>query len=100
MNIHNALNEISEIAEKVIAGMTEASAEDLRLDPRACPKLWVSESAVAIRTSHRRNMEYYGGFEYVDKEYVHPIGDYVFYLRDDDRVAEAIEYFLENSSEI
>ena len=42
----------------------------------------------------RRTLDYYGGFEYVHKYYRREVGDYVFYLAEDDRVRGHIERFM------
>jgi hypothetical protein len=45
-------------------------------------------------------MQYYGGFEYVYKEYRHEMGDYVFYLAEDDRVGGHIDSYYEQKEEV
>lgn len=87
MDIRSALDKIDDMAEAAIAEMRETSPEALGLDPRSCYRVWASEDAIAIPVSQRRSMDYYGGFEYVDTDYVHVLGDYVFYMADDDRVS-------------
>jgi hypothetical protein len=39
-------------------------------------------------------LEYYGGFEYVDDEYKIRMGDFIVYMNEDDRVADAIAHFI------
>jgi hypothetical protein len=73
--------------------MTETSSPNLRLDPRAGYKLWVDEDTIAVSKSSDGSLQYYGGFEYVDKAYRREVGDYVFYLGDDNRVREHLDYY-------
>jgi len=74
-------------------------AADIGLDPRAAYQLWVTIDSVVVRRSEDRLMQYYGGFEYVDKLHRHEIGDYVFYLGDeDDRVGECIEFWMKRNT--
>jgi hypothetical protein len=86
---------VEELNAKVLVKLKEkfheVSASDLGLDPRAAHKLWANNTGIVIKLSSRRTMDYYGGFEYVASNYVHVIGDYVFYSIDDDRVAECID---------
>jgi hypothetical protein len=41
-------------------------------------------------------LDYYGGFEYIDSDYVKTYGEYVFYSADADRVQEVLENLMEN----
>jgi hypothetical protein len=45
-------------------------------------------------------MQYYGGFEYVDKDYRYEMGDYVFYTVDDDRVGGHVDSYYEQKEEV
>lgn len=60
---------------------------DLGIDRRASPMLHVSEDAIAVHKRCDRLLQYYGGFEYVNEDHRKVLGDYVFYLADDERVA-------------
>ncbi|CAB4162656.1 hypothetical protein UFOVP787_82 [uncultured Caudovirales phage] len=87
----SAIDFVYEINEKVrryVNNLTEVKAEELGLDRRAGYTLWVDEDHTCIVVPKNRDgsLQYYGGFEYIDKEFRHEIGDYVFYQRDDDRV--------------
>jgi hypothetical protein len=75
--------------------MTEVTAEQLGLDKRAFwGYAYIDETAVVVIKEQTRTLDYYGGFEYVDKDYRREVGDYVFYLAEDDRVRRHIERAL------
>lgn len=101
MNIHEALAEIEQITQNVIDEMVAVNAEDLGLDPRsAYRKLYVSRDCIAVRKEEDRTLQYYGGFEYVEKDCRFEMGDYVFYTIEDDRVEGHVsEYFDSNDEE-
>ena len=83
-----------EIKQYISKNMRECTAEELGLDPRAGYKLFVNEFGIAVHNSARSTLDYYGGFEYVDSEYVQTIGNWTFYLEECDRVSDCIfEYF-------
>lgn len=87
--------EMTEKARRFVAQMTEVQAKDLGLDPRAFwGYAYVDESAIVVIKEQARTLDYYGGFEYVDKDYRREVGDYVFYLAEDDRVRGHIERFM------
>ena len=88
--------QMTEAARHFVGQMTEVKAKQLGLDPRSFYGVaYVDESAIAVIKDQTRTLDYYGGFEYVDKDYRREVGDYVFYLAEDDRVREHIERFLE-----
>lgn len=66
---------------------------DLGLDTRASwDKLIVSADFIAVPKDSDKNMQYYGGFEYVNKDCRQEIGGYVFYMAEDSRVAQHISH--------
>jgi hypothetical protein len=63
-------------------------------DRRAAYELWVSEECVVVKKAHDRTLQYYGGYEYIDKSLRMEAGDYVIYFDDgeaDGRVGRAID---------
>lgn len=70
-------------------------AEELGLDRRAGYGLWVDEDAIIVLKNDDRVLQYYGGFEYVDKDARIECGDYVIYTNDDSRVADCLEQYYE-----
>lgn len=69
--------------------------EELGLD-RRCGKIYVNteDEVIAVHKDNRRNIEYYGGFEYIDSSCVECAGDYVFYT-EHQRVEECFDYLKE-----
>jgi hypothetical protein len=93
--------EATKMIQDVLGEVKTASAVDIGLDSR-CGMLWVSEEFVAVRKYNDGSLQYYGGFEYIDKELRKEYGDFVFYLSDggDNRVQDCIDrYFDDNVSE-
>ena len=80
-------------------GAKTVDASQLGLDRRAGYNLIVSEGDypgsgfVASSGSNTRSLSYYGGFEYVDNEYVTVVGDYTIYSAEDERVQNCIDCF-------
>lgn len=66
------------------------------LDERAAYELFINDGAIAVSKSQDRTLQYYGGFEYVDKEARQELGNYVFYMAEDDRVLGHIERYQES----
>ena len=92
--IANLIEEIGDRMEEIVRGLDLVNADKVGLDRRAGFVL-VSREGIVVPERHVRTLEYYGGFEYVDRDYVQKLGDYTFYSRDDDRVKEAIEYYMD-----
>jgi hypothetical protein len=44
-----------------------------------------------------RSLRYYGGFEYVDDEYIRTYGDYVIYSAETERVQDVIDSLSEET---
>lgn len=78
-----------------VATLSEVQPEDLGLDRRAAYRLYVSEEGIAVHKSHDNTLQYYGGFEYIDKDLRHVYGDWVFYEAEADRVNECLAKFEE-----
>ena len=81
-----------EVFAFVTDNMTFVGAAEVGLDPR-CGYLYVSDEGIAVHKNSRSTLEYYGGFEYVPKEYVETIGGFTFYLADHDRVLDCVQYY-------
>jgi len=73
------------------------SADKVGLDYR-CGSVYVSIDEDFIAVSHNTNsIEYYGGFEYIDSEYITRLGHMTFYSGETSRVQDCIEYYIENT---
>lgn len=97
MNIIELLEDINDKVEEAIGEMTQIRPEACGLDNRAGYRLWISEDGIAVQKRNDGTLQYYGGFEYVDKEYRTEIGDYVLYHCDDERVQGHIDRWEETS---
>lgn len=93
------VDEINDIAEKYVKDAQEVLPEDLGLDRRAAYRLWVTDDAIIVPKQNDSKLQYYGGFEYVDKDCRFEIGDWVMYSSDDSRVYEHLERFQEKEEE-
>ena len=74
----------------------QTTAAQLGLDSRAGYTLYVNLDDRVIVVSNRNvgTLEYYGGFEYVDKENVTTLAGYTFYRGDEcERVTECLDFF-------
>lgn len=93
MSIQELFEEFEIQLDEAIMKLPKVSAEQVGLDKR-CGKLRidVDYSAVIVHESYQRTLNYYGGFEYIDSEYVTKVGEYIIY-REHDRVMECIEHF-------
>lgn len=96
MSVEHLVNKIDElVADFLDEDCKTVTAKEVGLDER-CGTISVSEEAIVIQASSFRIMEYYGGFEYVDRKHVLKLGDTVIYLAEYDgetceRVQEIID---------
>jgi hypothetical protein len=102
MSYHSIYDLIEDTENKthrfVNDNMDLVPASDLGLDIR-CGRLFVNEDGIAVGKDQDRSLQYYGGFEYVDKDYRYELGGYVFYTVDDERVREHVAEFT-NQEEV
>jgi hypothetical protein len=100
--IENLFTSIDKQLSDFVFTMHEVLPEDIGLDKRAAYRLYLCEQGLAVHKTQDSNLQYYGGFEYIDKEYRVEYGEWVFYtLGDsDERVENCIErYFNEEMSD-
>ena len=100
MNTFEFLDSIDDRITAYVAKFDEFTAEDLGLDSRAAYRLYVDadRTCIAVDKRNDRVLQYYGGFEYVDKEFRREMGNWVFYFAEDDRVAEHLDRLSEEVS--
>ena len=79
----------------VVGKLPYVEADALGLDRRAGYRLWIDSDAIIVDKHNDRDLQYYGGFEYVDKNARTECGYYVIYSSNDDRVQECLEYYEE-----
>lgn len=95
--ISNFITNTDNAASKLINTMLEVLPEDIGLDRRAGYRLYICEDGLAIAKKDDPNLQYYGGFEYIDKEYRREYGDWVIYTLgdEDERVEDCLKRFYE-----
>ena len=97
MSTYDLIDRINEMVERHINKEMEqvyANRDTVGLDER-CGVLYINDEAVATAKHNDSRLQYYGGFEYVDKDYRQEIGDYVFYFSESSRVQDCIEHFYD-----
>ena len=87
MDWNNIQDALSELDQQIAGSVTPHKAEDAGLDPR-CGMIYLGEDFLATRD--RRSLDYYGGFEYVDPEYIQQVGGWTLYSVDDSLVLRAM----------
>ena len=89
-NFYKLVEHVNDLADIFINdNMTLVEAKELSLDER-CDRLYINRDCIAIHRNMTGKVNYYGGFEYVNKECVDNIGDYVFYNCEDSRIEDTI----------
>jgi len=81
------------IGRYIRKNFAEALAEDVGLDRRAGYRLWIGEQGIAVPKDSDNSLQYYGGFEYIDKALRREYGDWVIYSAEADRVQDCIDYY-------
>ena len=99
MDLFELIDNISELTDNFIGNMELVPANQLGLDPR-CGKVFVSPDCIGVYKGNDRTLQYYGGFEYVDLDYRHEMGEYVFYSTEDNRVRDHLETYLNKMEEV
>ena len=96
-NIMDLADEIQDMVERQVAGMTRVSASDLGLDNR-CGFAYVDDDmeCIVVDDARARSFNYYGGFEYINSEDKRQLGDYTIYFNTCDRVSDALECLMED----
>ncbi len=96
MNLYDAIDEVNGIADDLIATLRQVKPAQLGLDPRAGYRMYVNEEAVAVRTTDIGPLNYYGGFEYVDNNNIKVLGGYTFFMSDETRIQDCLDYLDDN----
>lgn len=93
MNYKEFTKEINrQAAYYVLSEFYHAQPERLGFESRV-GKVYISADAMAIHINNRRNLEFYGEFEYIDEEHKTRVGDYIFYSGESERVRACLERF-------
>jgi hypothetical protein len=95
VTVLDVIDEVHDTVEALINKCEKVGASIAGLDAR-CGTIFIGGDFIATtKGSKNNNLRYYGGFEYVDSECQHTLGDWVFYVTDDDRVDAAHERAME-----
>lgn len=95
MTFEDILEEANSQVREFKEQLTEVKPEEIGLDRRAGRLLWIDENGILVHQSNDNVLQYYGGFEYVDKELRLVLGEWVYYSAEDNRVRRHLEqYFL------
>ena len=97
MDTFDFLDKIDDSITEHVAKFQEYQAEDLGLDRRSAYRLYVDRdrTCIAVSKTADRTLQYYGGFEYIDKDYRREMASWVFYFAEDDRVADCLAHLDE-----
>lgn len=93
--IEELLDNVNEQMDRFVNTMDPVKANELGLDSRAGWDLWVNKDCIVTTLGSDSSLQYYGGFEYVNKEFRSQVGDWVIYMNGDERVREHIEQYFE-----
>jgi len=99
-SINDIIEQAREDVESVMDSLPRVRADEIGLDSRAgYVHVDVDNGQIIARRSYISSLEYYGGFEYVNNDCKISFGDVKIYTSNDDRVAEALDYYEENHCE-
>jgi hypothetical protein len=100
MDILTFVDDVNDQLRRIVNAMEYVPADALGLDRRAGYRLFVNDDCIVTDKDGDRTLQYYGGFEYVDKDYRIEMGDYVIYLGDDERVRGCIDSYYDTEKEV
>jgi hypothetical protein len=90
MDYYTLADRLEELVEEIVNDTTPVPAEKLGLDSR-CGPILIGNGFIASMMP--RQLDYFGGFEYVDAEYRRVIGGLVVYSDEHDRVQNVLEAY-------
>lgn len=91
-NFTDFSNRIEKELQDLLETCVKVTGDQINLDKRV-GSVWLAEDAIIVNSANRNAINYYGGFEYIDPEYVQTIGDYTIYSSNEDRVRGCLDYF-------
>ena len=99
--IYELDSQIAEIVEQYINDKCKkGNPKKTGLDERAIGQFYYNLDCIVIDASYRQRLDYYGGFEYVNSDYVKQYGDYIIYSAEDSRVADVIDCIVDSFEEM
>ena len=98
MEFGDLFYDVNEMVQNFLDGKPVVDCETVGLDRRS-GFITIGEDFIAKEKYSDGSLQYYGGFEYISKEFRYEIGEWVFYTTEgwgsDCRVSEVIERFQE-----
>jgi hypothetical protein len=92
MQLMDVVHQVQVMLDEMLMDTEAIRAEQAGLDAR-CGTLTMGNDFIAVQVYDDRLLQYYGGFEYVNKTCRTEIANWVFYSLEDARVAEAYDTF-------
>lgn len=90
--VRDRANEIVNDVMGELMRFDRESRPKTHLDPRALGgECYYGRDCIVTTLSGSKSLNYYGGFEYIDEEFITVVGDYVFYSVEAERVRNALE---------
>lgn len=87
MTLNEIHDELATLHAAILESCTPWPATDYGLDER-CGTIYANEEYLA--TLDRKRLDYYGGFEYIEPEYILSVGDLTIYSNEHSRVLTAL----------
>jgi hypothetical protein len=98
--VYDMIEEFEDTFADLVFTMSTATPRDVGLDSRCSVTFYIPKEMDCLIVKGRTNsLEYYGGFEYIDQEFVTKIGQFTIYSAQCDRVADCLEYLMDENTE-
>ena len=99
---YDFIENINHRVAEYVGKLEEVTAEALGLDSRSAYRLYIDEdrTCIVVSKASDRTLQYYGGFEYIEKEYRKELGDWVFYFDESERVADCFKSLMVTEEEL
>lgn len=100
MSVYDLIEEFEDEFTNKVSKMERYSPEQLGLDSRCWVKFYIPKEKDCLIVQGKTNtLDYYGGFEYIDAEYIKRIGGYTIYSTDCQRVQDCLDYVFDNDQQ-
>lgn len=99
MTLFELTNKVDDIANAFVEQLAEVLPEDLGLDRRAAYRLFVGDDVIGVPKGDDGVLQYYGGFEYVERDCRVEIGNWVFYSSESERVQNCLDRYNDKGDE-
>lgn len=90
MDYFEALDRLEELVEEIVESTTPVEADKVGLDSR-CGPILIGNGFIASMMP--KQLDYFGGFEYVDDEHRRVIGGLTIYSDETDRALNVLEAY-------